>query len=186
MGRHSSSDQRHFYRSLASWIAVWAIVAVVTGAAVWLIVDALRGPAPRQIATERDPAPAPDVDPTVSGARVATTPDAAEPTPTSTPTPTPTQVELITEDISVQVLNGTADGAAGRAMADELEELGFRIVTIEDSSRPYQRTTVFWSVDESREAAVVLAERHGWVAEAKPDNLSDTVSIHVVVGADEA
>jgi hypothetical protein len=30
-----------------------------------------------------------------------------------------------------------------------------------------------------------LAARFGWVADEKPGNLADTVSIHVVVGKDE-
>jgi len=188
VGRHSSSDQRYFYRTFASWIAVWAVVAVVTGTAVWLIVGALSGPAQRPLAADRDRDPDPVPDPTVSGARVAVTPSVPEATPTATPTPTPTpqEIELITEGVSVQVLNATADDAAAQAMADRLDGLGYRIVAIEGSSRPYPKTTVFWSTEESRDAAVALAERHGWVADAKPGNLSDTVSIHVVVGADEA
>jgi hypothetical protein len=108
--------------------------------------------------------------------------------PTLTPKPTETKepdVKLITEGITVQVLNATADDTADDAMADRLSELGYQVIAVEPSSASYPRTTVFWSTDASREAAQALALKFGWVAEGKPDNLSDTVSIHVVVGADE-
>lgn len=188
MGRHSSPEQGHFYRSFAGWIVVWAVIAGVAGIAVWFLVAGLGGPdVTRPIAQGRDRARAeePDPEPTVSGARVAavSTPPAS---PTSTPTPTPTEeVELNTEGISVQVLNATSDASAGQTMADRLSELGYGVVAVEESSQPYELTTVFWSTDASREAATALAQRNGWVAEPKPGNLSPEVSLHVVVGADE-
>jgi len=38
---------------------------------------------------------------------------------------------------------------------------------------------------EAQEAAERLAARQGWIAQPKPENLSDTVALHVVVGEDE-
>ncbi|MGH2729545.1 MAG: LytR C-terminal domain-containing protein [Actinomycetota bacterium] len=70
-------------------------------------------------------------------------------------------------------------------MAQRLEELGFRIATVTVAATPYSETTVFWSRADTREAAVKLAAKFGWVALPKPDNLSGEVSIHVVVGEDE-
>ena len=70
-------------------------------------------------------------------------------------------------------------------MADRLAGLGFVIEAVEGSSKTYPATTVFWSYPEAEDAARALAERFGWVAEAKPANLSETVAIHVVVGEDE-
>lgn len=191
MGRHSSPEQGHFYRSFAGWIVVWAVIAGVAGIAVWFLVAELGGPdVTRPIAQGKDrvraEAPEPEPEPTVSGARVAavSTPPASPPAPTPMPTPSQ-EVELITEGISVQVLNATSDGSAGQTMADRLSELGYEVVAVEESSQPYELTTVFWSTDASREAATAVAERHGWVAEPKPANLSPEVSLHVVVGADE-
>lgn len=189
MGRHSSADQGHFYRSFAGWVVLWAVIAAVTGAAVWFLVTELGGPdLQKPVASERDRTKNDGASPTptVSGARIA----AATETPTPTPTPTPTEptgddVKLITEGVSVQILNGTADPGAAQAMADRLGGLGYSVVAVEESSRHYPRTTVFWSAESSREAAEALAGRHGWAAEAKPANLSDEVSLHVVVGADE-
>ena len=187
MGRHSSSDQKHFYRSFAGWVMLWAVIAVVAGIAVWFIVGALGATdIQRPIAATRDKADRPVPEPTVSGIQIAATPETPRPAPTPTEAEAPPEdVELITEGISVQVLNGTSDPAAARTMADELSDLGFAIIAVEDSSQPYAQTTVFWSTDASQDAAVALAESNGWVAEPKPANLADTVSIHVVVGADE-
>ena len=187
MGRHSSPSQGHFYRSFAGWIFLWAVIAAVTGAAVWFIVGALGGPNTQQpVAAAREKKERPAPAPTVSGIRVAATPETPDPVPRATETEEPPEdVELITEGVSVQVLNGTPAPAAGRTMADRLTELGFAIIAVEESSRIYDQTTVFWSSAESRDAATALADRHGWVAEAKPANLSDEVSLHVVVGSDE-
>jgi LytR cell envelope-related transcriptional attenuator len=188
MGRHSSPDQGHFYKSFAGWIALWAVIAAVTGVAVWFIVGALGGPeAQKPIAAERDRAESEgSPSPKVSGARVASTP-APSPSPTSTPTTDaePDEGKLITDGISIQVLNGTADPAAADAMAERLTDLGFSVVAVEESSERYPETTVFWSTAASQDAAVALAESEGWIAEAKPGNLSASVSLHVVVGADE-
>jgi hypothetical protein len=187
MGRHSSADQRHFYRSFAGWVMLWAVIAVVAGVAVWFIVGALGATdVQRPIAAGRGKAERPVPAPTVSGVRIAATPETPQPAPTPMETEAPPEdVELITKGISVQVLNGTSDPSAARTMADELSGLGFTIIAVEDSSQPYAQTTVFWSTDASQDAAVALAESNGWVAEPKPANLADTVSIHVVVGADE-
>jgi hypothetical protein len=155
-----------------------------------LLVGALGGEDPRPtVAVERTAEETTDPDPTVSGLRVAAEPD---PTPTDEPVSRPTSdpkeepVKLITKGVTVQVLNGTMKSNAARAVADRLSSLGYSIVTVEESSRVYSETTVFWSTDASREAASALAEHFGWVAEPKPANLADTVSLHVVVGADEA
>ena len=194
MGRHSSSDQGHFYRSFFGWIGLWAMIAAVTGIAVWFVVGALGGPEGKNSVAAEAPAPVETVEepePTVQGSRVVNESEA------DTETPAPDEdsgaedagedkgVKLITEGISVQVLNGTTSAPAAQAMGDKLSGLGYSVVAIEESSRVYNETTVFWSTEASRDAAVALAQRFGWLAEPKPANLSDTVSFHVVVGADE-
>lgn len=184
MGRHSSPSQGPFYRSIAGWATLWITIAVITGIGVWLIVKTIGGP---------------EVEPTVGRDTTETAEAEPEPTeestddpvivasvsPTAEPEETGDSVELITEGVTVQVLNGTLQPEAAQAMADRLGGLGYTVVTVEESSQVYQDTTVFWSADASREAAEALAGRFGWKAEPKPDNLSSAVSIHVVVGADE-
>jgi hypothetical protein len=93
---------------------------------------------------------------------------------------------LITNGVTVQVLNATGGGRAGAHMAARLRRLGYHVVVINDASVPYDRTTVMWSRPPDKEAAAALAARFGWEARRKPGNLSGSVTTHVVVGRDEA
>lgn len=191
MGRHSSPNQGPFFKSFFGWLGLWLMIAVVTGVGVWFVVAAIGGPeARRSVASEAPPPSAEDTGegspvPTVSGARITKKTPAAV-----TPSPTPAKEraqksKLVTEGVTVQVLDGTTTPAAAQALADKLGRLGYSVVAVEESSRTYEETTVFWSLESSRDAAMALAERFGWVAEPKPANLSTGVSIHVVAGADE-
>jgi xanthine/uracil permease len=107
------------------------------------------------------------------------------------PTPRPSAPErkqtmkLITEGVTVQVLNATTSMAAQQDMESRLEELGFEVIVVNPAAGEYARTTVFWSFPEARKAAVALARRFGWLSDPKPSSLSPSVSIHVVVGQDE-
>ena len=187
-GRHSSPDQVHFYKSVVAWFLPWVLIAVVVGTAVWIAVEAVsgatEGSSPAAAAT---PAPEPTEEPEPTPEPETPAPDKTpKPSeePTAEPTPEPEE-PLITEGITVQVLNATDSAEADDRMADKLSKLGFTVVAVESASSRYDETTVFWSTEEAKEAAQRLADRFGWVAEAKPENLSTTVSLHVVVGADE-
>lgn len=184
MGRHSSPEQGPFYRSIVAWLLPWLVIAVVVLVAVWIAIDAVGGD---------------DLE-TTRVARATPTEKATEeasPTPESTPLETPQpketaeeepedeEVALITQDVTVQVLNGTSAPEADDRMADRLSQLGYEVVAIEGASKQYSETTVFWSFPGAQEAAEALAEKFGWVAGPKPDNLSSTVDLHVVVGTDE-
>lgn len=186
-GRHSSPDQLHFYKSVVSWFLPWVLIAVVVGTAVWIAVEAVsgatEGSAPAA-ATTPEPTAKPDPTPEPETPKPE---ESVEPSvkPTAEPTPTPEAEPLITEGVTVQVLNATDSAGADDAMADKLSKLGFTVVAVESASSRYDATTVFWSTDATKEAAQRLADKFGWVAEAKPENLSTTVGLHVVVGADE-
>lgn len=190
-GRHSSPDQLHFYKSVVAWFLPWVLIAVVVGTAVWIAVEAVsgatEGSAPAAASTPTaepaDPTDEPKPTPQAETAAPDKTPKPSE-APPATPTPEPDE-PLITEGITVQVLNATDSADADDRMADKLSKLGFTVVAVESASSRYDATTVFWSTEEAKEAAQRLADRFGWVAEAKPENLSTTVSLHVVVGADE-
>lgn len=188
-GRHSSPDQIHFYKSVVAWFLPWVLIAVVVGTAVWIAVEAVGGatedPAPVAAATsEPTKEPEPSKEPATPEPEDTSSP---EPTEKATPKPTPEPKEpLITEGITVQVLNATDAAEADDRMADKLSKLGYTVVAVESASSRYDATTVFWSTEGSKEAAQRLADEFGWIAEAKPENLSTTVSVHVVVGADEA
>jgi hypothetical protein len=203
MGRHSSDRQFRFYRSVAGWFLPWALVAAVAVTAMWIAVDAigqedLDARPPAGASGGRDPSPSASPSPSSS----------PSPSPSARPTPRPgggggehaTAPEgngenggqppekprpLITDGVSVQVLNGTNSPTAANAMAARLQDLGFTIEVVAGAT-PYDETTVFWSFESASPAARRLASRFGWIAGPKPANLSAAVDIHVVVGADEA
>ena len=191
-GRHSSPDQVHFYKSVVAWFLPWVLIAVVVGTAVWIAVEAVGGatedPAPAGAVAEATPEPADDPKPTPEPATAeprGSAEPSAEPTPKPTPEPKEEKDPFITEGITVQVLNATDSAEADDHMADKLSKLGYTVVAVESASSRYDRTTVFWSTEEAKEAAERLAAKFEWIAEQKPENLSTTVSLHVVVGADE-
>jgi hypothetical protein len=111
-------------------------------------------------------------------------PPRAERAPESTPAQPDTP--LVTEGVTVQVLDATGRGRAGARMARHLSLLGFDVVVVNNASVVYDRTTVMWSRPADKKAAVALATRFGWRVEHKPRNLSASVTTHVVVGRDEA
>ena len=184
MGRHSSTEQGPFVMSLVAWLLPWVLIAAVAGVAVSIAVDALGRDAletspPPAAATSPSPSPTPSPSPIASP-----TPTRTRPAKTS-PKPTETEVPLITEGVTVQVLNATSSSSADDMMADRLASLGFDVISVDSASGSYPRTTVFWSYPEATAAAEALARRFGWVVDEKPSNLSATVALHVVVGDDE-
>ena len=188
MGRHSSESQIPFYRSFAKWLVPWLVIALIAGVAVWLGVGALgKGPL-------ETPSPAADSSPSESPSTEASitptpTPE-VEPTPTPTPKPKPEETPETSapkgNGLTVQVLNGTGVEEANDRVADELEALGYVIVNLEGASKAYSSTTVYWSYEKARKPAQRLATHFGWEVGPKPDNLSSTVALHIIVGADEA
>lgn len=186
-GRHSSENQVAFYRSAALWFLPRIVVAVVALGAVWIAVDALGNEArPEPAAPNGDNVPA-AVDATPDEGREDPVEEIPEPEETETPKSEKDKEdkpELVTDGILVQVLNGTEDESLDDSWADKLEGLGFEIGAV----NPYHSTSetvVYWSTDEAREAAEALAERFGWPAEPKLEELSDQVSVHVYLGKDE-
>ena len=162
----------------------WLLIAIFVGVAVWLLVSTLGGDDTTPVARETaSPSPTPTAEPSETLVLASPT---EEVSPSPKPKPSKTKPrELIVEGINIQILNSTSNTEVDDAISERLTDLGFQIENIERASRLYPRTTVFWSYGEAREAAERLAERFGWVAEQKPDNLSDTVALHVVVGEDE-
>ncbi len=195
VGRHSAGDQTAFYRSAALWFLPWVVVAVVALAAVWIAIDAvgnaLGGDAtPAKPKNQKAAVPADDPSPEESEPAEEET---EEPSPSPEPSETPKEQKneedpdkpkLITEGVSVQVLNGTSDPEADDRVAEQLGHLGYEVEAI----NPYLArpdTIVFFSSKESQKAAEALAEHFEWPVQPKPEDLSSEVSIHIIVGADE-
>ncbi len=165
---------------MIGWFLPWVLITGVVGMAVWVAVDVV-GSKQEQVPTASTGA-SELVEPTPEETESVPTPEPIETLEEIIETPEP---ELITEGITVQVLNGTPDDTVDETIADMLAQLGFQIVAVQDASRTYTETTVFYSSTESQEAATALAEHEGWLVEPKPDSLSAEVSIHVVIGVDE-
>jgi hypothetical protein len=185
VGRHSSPRQWRYYLSILRYALPWILVSVIGISAVWAGVGALgddeldpsKGPV---VSESEDPRPRAESTPKA-------TPVEPEKTPESDPTEEPEEedVPLITDGMTIQVLNGTNVSGADQTMADRLEELGYQVVNVVPAAINYEETTVLWSYAESEEAAARLAERFGWQVKPKPENLSTQVAIHIVVGTDE-
>lgn len=185
-GRHSSDAPWRYYASVALYFVPWILVAVIIVGGVWVGVGAMGD-------DELETKPP-------GGAQESSTPTVSpSPDPVESETPSPEaeddgekkaeadkNVELITENITVQVLNGTGDSDADDDMAGTLAGLGYEVIAVDSASVAYSSTTVLWSYAESRTAAERLARRFGWRVGPKPDNLSTSVALHVIVGADEA
>lgn len=187
MGRHSSPEQAPFYRSIIGWLLPWLMIAAAVFVAVWIAIDAVsQDDLKTPVASRSTPPRTESAEPEPTEAEPSQTPEpqeTKEPKPDKTDKPSD---DLITAGVTVQVLNGTAATDADDRMADRLSTLGYDVISVEGSSKQYPLTTVFWSFPESQEAAERLAARFGWEVGPKPENLSTTVDLHVVVGTDEA
>jgi LytR cell envelope-related transcriptional attenuator len=206
MGRHSSHQQGPYVRSILTWAVPWLVVAIVVGAAVWVAVDAVGGDGVSLDTAPPSPSPRPSASPSATESPVAVV---ASPTPARKPSPEPSpepshelspepspkkkrrekerdEPGLVTQGITVQVLNGTGgvEGAA-EAMADRLAQLGYQVEAVTDGLTVSQ-SVVYWSAEDSREAATALAEHFGWIAGPAPSNLSGEVDLHVIVSAGDA
>jgi hypothetical protein len=92
---------------------------------------------------------------------------------------------LVTEGVTVQVLNASGKRRADNRVVDDLRHLGFRIVAVNPAAKIYPKTTVFWSKPTGRGASRALASHFSWRSAPRPKNLSKSVTTHVVVGKDE-
>ncbi|HEU4480829.1 MAG TPA: LytR C-terminal domain-containing protein, partial [Actinomycetota bacterium] len=185
-GRHSSGSQVGFYRSVLGWALPWMVIAAGVAIGVWVAVNALGNGDPVDDGPAAAAAPSPSVAPRPSSPEPSKT-ATPRPKPSRSPDPTTTprpKSKLITEGITVQVLNGTGDPDADDRMASRLADLGFEVLAVDGSSKAYAQTTVFWSYAEAQKAGEALARRFGWSVGPKPSNLSTTVALHVVVGDD--
>ena len=123
-----------------------------------------------------DPDPDPDDDPD--------TESDADAEPDAEPDEEAPVDDLDPGDVTVQVLNGLQDGgAAASGVADELESAGYRIVA-ENPAILSDVTAVLWTAGNEEAARQVAAAIGAEEVRRQPGTLSDSVAVHVVVGAD--
>src|ERR671915_51827 len=179
MGRHSSEQRAAFYRSVLTWAVPWLVIAGIVGVAVWFAVGALSGTEVTPSSPPAQGSPGPSVVPSSPAPTPDETPQEKKTRPRKSPSPD-LDGDLITADVSVQVLNGTG-GMAGAAesMATRLRQRGLEIAAVGDALT-VDRTVVFWSGPEDERAARTLARTFGWKAGPAPSDLSDVVDVHVI------
>ncbi len=208
--RHTPPGDRSFAASLMRHLAIGAGLIAVVALVFWGI-GRFRGPtsegpvisAPTDTTAtptagsgepDQDDATGPSPDRTTAEPTSEPATEPAPPTETTTPTetatPEPDGTEAATDEtrssVSVQVLDATGgDGDRLQAVVDRLRELGYRVVATNRAVRTYERSTVFYT-DGHRDDAVMIREDipELSVVEEKPDNLSDSVDAHVIVGED--
>lgn len=107
---------------------------------------------------------------------------------TPAPAEDPASAEAIPpQQITVQVLDAADDeGVAAGDVAATLREDGYRVVAEHPAIRTYQQTTVFYSPGHEASARQIAAEYGFPRVGPMPDNLNDTVRVHIVVGRDRA
>lgn len=182
-----------------------AAVGIVLGSALlFAVVGMLRDDAPAEpeIAAEPSPsateAPADDGEP---ASPAAASPE-GDPEPADEPSPEPTEQDEQDDEepaesteqvdpatVSIQVLDaigGEQGSAAAKEVADQLRDAGFDVVVVNRAGRNYDVTTVFWSPGQAAGGQQAAATIDAGQAEETPEEvqLSDSVDVHVVVGAD--
>ena len=188
MGRRSSADLIPFYRSVIGWFLPWALIAGVVAVALVLALDAVGGPG------EASPKAGDGVAESPSSTLPSLDKEPPTPPPDSTPSTEPTESgdpsdkkpppSNLGAGISVQILSGQGAESVAQRLERRLQALGYVIVVTSPTSGNHPRTTVHWSTPADKEDAQALADAFGWLAEQRPENLSPTVNIHVVIGAD--
>ena len=109
----------------------------------------------------------------------------AEEEPAEEPEEEPSPPAIDPAEISVQVLDGYREdgGAAADAVFEQLEAAGYRIIA-RNPAIAYEVTTVLWTAGYEAEGRQVAEEIGAPEAREQPGNLSTSVNVHVVVGAD--
>jgi hypothetical protein len=192
MGRHSSHQQVDFMKSAFMWFLPWLLAAVVGLGALWIGIDAALGGDSDSPSEEPPARVGAAVDPSPTQVTPSETPVEASPSETKGDDPAKDEAKdkskkkeprLISDGVSVQVLNGTTLSDADDRIATELEDLGFEIVAT-NAWHATPISIVYWSTPADEKAAALLADELGWIAQPKPEELSTEVQLHVLVGAD--
>lgn len=113
-----------------------------------------------------------------------TTPPPASPSPT---TPSPTPSETVDKAVKIQVLNNSGRQGLAAKVADKLKEGGYTNTSADNASgfKASTPTTVFYTKEEDKAAALAIAEAAGLSADqVRQKKVSDQTPIVVLLGKD--
>ncbi len=200
MGKHSHPESPGFWRSVVIAGFKYVLIAAVVAGLGFGIYQLVRDDEPPEPDTAEpveslpplptdepvlDLSPPPDDATPTPGEEEGTPSPLPSPTRTASPTPTPTTTASpAVGGRRMQVLDGAGSGIRAARAVQQLEGAGFQVVATGATSRPYERTTVFYQPGNeplAREAAGVVGAADVLVA---PANLDKSVPLAVVIGAD--
>ena len=197
MGRHDDPDPAPFYTSLGSAI-LRGLLALFLSFGLYAVLASIRdvgtpppattglrstdagsaGEAPVDVfeSAPTDRAPSPD-------GRSSSQID--ERTPTASPAGSDQLADAPSpRATTVQVLDAGAGGRGTDEVVTRLKQLGYEVVAVNDATRAYDVTTVFYT-DGQEAAAQALRVRDSRFSKLGPNrNLSKAVDLHVVAGSD--
>ena len=189
---HTPEGDRSFATSVVRNLAGALALVLVVAAAFWGVgrMQAPAGPGP--VITD-SPGPTsprasqsttPSDDPSVSTSPTEPTP--TEPSPTGSSEPEPPPPTIAPSSISVQVLDAAGDnGSKAREVSRALRDAGYRVVAESKARRIYDESTAFYTRGHQPAARQIAGFLPAFdVVEEKPDTLTDSVNVHVVVGKD--
>ncbi|MFT5221830.1 MAG: hypothetical protein ACI867_000124 [Glaciecola sp.] len=178
--------------------AISAAVLVVGSAIIFASIGLFRSEGPVSAEVTAAPvasisAPEQSIDP-VDGASDTPSPDASSSEQSTAPSEEPAAEPASAQDvsriapasISVQILDAVLEDGkkAANQVRDDLQAKGYRIAANNSAIRTYQKTTVMYSAGFEAQASQIAKEFGFTEVQLKPDNLTDSVQIHVVVGLD--
>lgn len=176
-GRHEPGSRSSLYISVTTAVlrAGLVVAAVVLGVFVLTRAfpeDGTEAQTPTTIPTEQQTSIPPVGTPTTS-------PGATQP---------PASPAVSLEGVTVQVLNGTNEDGLAAGTAQDLEQLGVKILGVGNAARTYPITTLFFRPSDSQPIAEALAQAKFPGAKLEPatNNLEPDVQVTVVVGDDYA
>jgi LytR cell envelope-related transcriptional attenuator len=206
MGKHSLPESPGFWRSVFIAGFKYMVVAAVLaglGFGIWKLVGNNNEPAAPDAAESLAPLPTdPDLDfspvPEDTGAEGSaggtggTPSPGASVSPAASPTAAPGASPAASPGASpaapgtgrVQILDGAGSGIRAAKAKQKIEGAGFQVAATGATSRPYEKTTVFYQPGNeslARDIAAVVGATDVLVA---PANLDKSIPVAVVIGSD--
>lgn len=176
MGKHSLPESPGFWRAVIiagfRYLLILALVGALGFGLYKLVVDrSSSAPPPSQ------------------GASLPASPPQATPSPSGASVPTPAALQASSASAAegsgrVQVLDGAASATRAAQAEQKLKQAGYEVTAVGKTSRPYEKTTVFYQPGFQQMAEAIGSLMGATAITAALDNLDKSIPVSVVVGAD--